>query len=355
KKIHLKKSVVGVLLLVLFFFLCFCFLVFTPVVKKQSVLYIPTQANFTQVCDSLHAQKGVGNLFVFRIIAKCRNYDHNIKAGRYVLDRGMRSVSLLQKLRNGDQDPVKLKLHTIRTLNQLAGRIAKQMEVDSLTLLHFLQDEQQLATYKIGDSALNAQRVMAVFIPDTYFLNWNLNASAIFERLFKEQEKFWDAPSSMASTTDSQISRRELAKAMKLNPIAVLTVASIVEEETNYTPEKSLVASVYVNRLRKGMLLQADPTVKFALGDFALRRIRSEHTSVDSPYNTYRYKGLPPGPICMPSISSIDAVLSNAVSPYYYFCAKADFSGSHSFAANIAEHIQNARAYHRALNQRKIK
>lgn len=349
------KIILGIVLAGFILVLIAGLLLFSPIIKKKTILYIPTHADFSQVCDSLQTQEGVGNLFVFKSLAKYKNYDQNIKAGRYVLDRGMRNLTLLRKLKSGNQDPVKLKLNTVRTLEQLAGRISTQMEIDSLGLLKFFRNDEFAAQYKIGDSVLNTQRLIACFIPNTYFVNWNLDAQAIFERMFKEQQIFWNAKSSNACGTDEELNRKERAQRMGLNPLDVITIASIVEEETHFNPEKPQVASVYLNRLRKGMLLQADPTVKFANGDFALRRIRGEHTKIESPYNTYRYKGLPPGPICMPSISSIDAVLCDEKTPYLYFCAKSDFSGAHAFASNFAEHQINARAYHKALNRRDIK
>ncbi|MEG2666656.1 MAG: endolytic transglycosylase MltG, partial [Bacteroidales bacterium] len=181
------------------------------------------------------------------------------------------------------------------------------------------------------------------FVPNTYYVFWNLSAEDLLKRMYKEQDKFW-------TTT-----RKEKAKKMGLNRIQVMTMASIVEQETEDKKEKADIASVYLNRLRKGMLLQADPTVKFAIGDFGLKRILQEHLQSTTPFNTYTYKGLPPGPICTPSSYSIDAVLQNKQTPYFYFCAKEDFSGTHAFAATYAQHQANAKAYHRALDQKAIK
>ncbi|WP_282457309.1 endolytic transglycosylase MltG [Chitinophaga sedimenti] len=186
---------------------------------------------------------------------------------------------------------------------------------------------------------MNPNTAMAAVMPDTYEFYWNTSATKAFEKLADAYKDFWTP------------ARREKAKALNLTAAQVVTLASIVDEETNATDEKPTIASVYYNRLQKGMLLQADPTVKFALQDFGLRRIRHGHTQFDSPYNTYQYKGLPPGPICTPSVKSIDAVLNMQQTDYIYFCARLDKPGYHAFAATYAEHLVNARKYQKRMNE----
>jgi UPF0755 protein len=240
-------------------------------------------------------------------------------------------------LRSGRQEAVNLVFNNIRTNEQLAGKLGKQIEADSSSLIMFFNNPQLLADFNTSPEELRL-----LFIPNTYKIWWNTSPEKLMQRMKDEYEKFWNEERE-AKANEAGLSRKEVS-----------IIASIVEEETNKKDERPTVASVYVNRVRKGMLLQADPTVKYAVGDFTIKRVLNKHLTIDSPYNTYKYTGIPPGPICIPSISSIDAVLENKQTDYLYFCAKEDFSGYHNFAKNLEDHLANARIYQKALNKRKI-
>jgi UPF0755 protein len=211
------------------------------------------------------------------------------------------------------------------------------LEADSNQLKSILENDHELESLK-----LNSDNIISIFIPNTYQFFWNTSAKEFFERMLKESDKFWNN------------SRIEKLNKLKLSKAEVITLASIVEKESNYAPERPKIASVYLNRIRKGMKLQADPTVVFAVGDFSINRVLDVHLKKDSPYNTYFYEGLPPGPICIPSANAIDAVLQNEQTSYIYFCAKEDFSGKHNFAVNDVQHSINANKFRKALNKRKI-
>lgn len=326
-------------------------------VKERTEVFIPTGSDYAQVQDSLRASGNI-RMYKFDIIAQVKAYPELVKPGRYVLQRGMTALQLVNKLRSGNQDEIKLVFNKVRTIPQLAGVVSRQIEADSLSIVRLLYDEAFLSGFtflseEIPDREREADRsslvpldrdnVMACFIPNTYYCYWDMDAEDFFLRMFAEQEKFWNE------------FRRGQAKALGMNRVEVMTLASIVEEETQKKDERADVASVYLNRLRRGMPLQADPTVKFAVGDFSLRRIMGDHLRVESPYNTYRNRGLPPGPICTPSLSSIEAVLENKPTDYLYFCAKSDFSGYHAFASSYSRHLANARAYQKELNRRGIR
>ncbi len=250
----------------------------------------------------------------------------------------MSNSDIVNMLRLGKQDPVKLEFNSIRTVAQLAGAIGQQLEVDSIAFLALFNDRAYLES-----KGFTTENAISVFIPNTYSVNWNINAKSLFERMCKEYDKFWNS------------SRKSLAKSIDLSPTEVSTLASIVEQETAKNDEKPVVAGVYLNRLRKDMLLEADPTLIFAAGDFSIHRVLNVHKEINSPYNTYMYKGLPPGPICVPSPASIDAVLHYKKHNYLYFCAKETLDGYHNFAENYKEHLSNAKRYQAALDRMKIK
>lgn len=323
-------------------------------VRKRTELFIPTGASYAQVQDSLRTSGNV-SMFKFEIISRLKSYPTCVKPGRYVLQRGSTAMTVIKKLRIGMQDQIRLTLRKVRTPEALAGIVSRQIEADSASIVQLLNDQAFLSGFQfpaqeyenpddVTDTLpLTPQTVMCCFIPDTYYCFWNMDAKSFFSRMFYEQNRFWNG------------FRRGQARAMGLNRVQVSTLASIVEEETLNNEERPDIASVYLNRYRKRMPLQADPTVKFAVGDFGLRRILKEHLKTESPYNTYLQYGLPPGPICTPSVSSIDAVLQNKPTKYLYFCANADFSGTHSFAESYSKHLANARAYQRELTKRGIK
>ncbi len=312
--------------------------VFTPnVIPAKAYLYIHTNAGFDQVVLTLQKENLLKDIVSFKWVAKNKGYTNKVKAGRYLLKAGMNNNQIVNMLRSGRQEAVNLIFNNIRTNEQLAGKIAKQIEIDSVTLIRKFNDPDFL--YKHNTTP---EELRLLFIPNTYKIWWNTSVEQLMKRMQKEYERFWSKD------------RDEKARIVGLSRKEVGIIASIVEEESQKKDEKPIVASVYLNRVRKGWLLQADPTVKYALGDFTIKRILKRHLTIDSPYNTYKYAGIPPGPICVPSISSIDAVLANKKTNYLFFCAKEDFSGYHNFAKNAREHSRNARKYQRALNRRRI-
>lgn len=302
----------------------------------SAYIFIPTGSGFSDVQSILSPFVTDGK--AFSILAGIMKYNHGVKPGKYSIADGMSTRKLLVLLRSGRQTPVNVIFNSIRTQEQFCGVIARQIESDSLALLSVLSD-----TAYIRSVGFDSQTILALFIPDTYQLYWNTSAQAFVERMAREYKNFW--------TTN----RLERLAATGLSRIEVSVLASILEEETRQEDEKTLVAGLYINRLRRGMPLQADPTIKFAWGDFTLRRILLRHLAIKSPYNTYIHTGLPPGPICMPSVSSIDAVLNYAHHNYLYFCAREDFSGYHNFTTTLSQHLRNARRYQEALNRLKIK
>lgn len=300
-------------------------------------LYIKTGAAYQQVLDSLREENLISNTSTFDFLAKRADYPAMVKPGKYRIDKGMSNYEIVRMLRSGRQEPVKLVVNKLRTEQDFLHLVSNQLEADTTILKKLMNDSTYLAQYGLVDNT-----AMCLVIPDTYEFWWNTSAEKTLNKLGNYYKKYW--------TNE----RKEKAASQGLDIPKVVTVASIVEEETNNNPEKPNIASVYLNRYKKGMKLQADPTVKFAVGDFSLRRITGTHTSFASPYNTYYTVGLPPGPICTPSKKSVDAVLNAPKTDYIFFCAKEDFSGTHRFAATYAEHMQNARRYQQALNARGI-
>ena len=267
-----------------------------------------------------------------------RLLDYKVRSGRYTIRRGNSILSIFRKLRNGQQDPFNLTIPSVRTLDRLYAYLGEHLMMDSATVA------QELANgWADGAHSYSVETLPALFIPNTYQVYWNISVPDFMARMQRENDAFWSGE------------RDQKAKVMGMTRTEVATLASIVDEETSNNQEKPMVAGMYVKRLSIGMPLQADPTVKFALGDFSLRRIWGKHLTVDNPYNTYKNTGLPPGPIRIASIVGIDAVLNHVKHDYLYMCAKEDFSGTHNFARTYPEHMQNARRYAQALNQRGIK
>lgn len=264
-------------------------------------------------------------------------YQANVKPGQYALTPGITPFRIVRVLRSGLQTPVKLTFNNMRTVEELAGRLSTQLMADSLTLLTCFRDTAWRDSLQLTD-----RNYMCIFIPDTYEVWWNISPEKLRGKFVKAWKLFWD--------------ENRLAEASKINltPAEVSTLASIVEEETKQTDEMPKVAGLYLNRMRIDMPLQADPTVKFAVGDFTIKRILREHTLVNSPYNTYKVVGLPPGPIRIPSIRALDATLKPNRHSYLYMCAKEDFSGYHAFATTYEQHEANAVKYRMALNKNGI-
>lgn len=304
--------------------------------EAEKLLYIRTGATDKQaVLDSLTRNQIIRHPRSFELLASRMNTWNKIRPGRYSIRQGMSLYEISRLLRSGEQAPFNLTIPKLRLPEQLAALVGRHFETDSAAMMDFLKRSPLL------DSAgLDSTTVLLAVFPDTYQFFWTASPEQIFRRLQRHAEQIWNE------------SRLAKAEQLGLEPRQVQILASIIEEETNYHEEKPLMASVYINRLRRGMPLGADPTVKFALGDFSLRRIYHKHLAVTSPYNTYRNKGLPPGPICTPSLISLDAVLSAPQTDYLFFVAKQDFSQGHVFTTNYRDHLRHARAYQQALNQR---
>ncbi len=300
-------------------------------------LYIYSEDDFETIKNKLYSEDIIINKNSFEWVAKRLDYPEYIKSGHYIIKNGMNNNRLLNLLRSGSQTPIDFTFNNIRTIEQFAGKVDDELELDSISLLNVLSENPDLK-----EMGFDKEKYAALFIPNTYELYWNINADDFVEKMIDEYKKFWNE------------SRMQKAENLKLTPIEVSILASIVDKETTKTSEMPRIAGVYLNRINKKWLLQADPTLVFALGDFEIKRVLDSHKKIESPYNTYKYRGLPPGPICIPSIASIDAVLNAEKHKYFYFCAKDDLSGYHVFARNINEHNANAEKYRRALNKKKI-
>ncbi|MGX5816990.1 endolytic transglycosylase MltG [Chitinophaga lutea] len=304
----------------------------------KKYFYVPTGSRYEDVLKGLREQGIIRSSSTFDLVARRLDYPSRVKAGRYEIKKGMSNLDIVRILRSGRQSPVKLVINKLRLKEDFIRLVSTNLEADSAAMSAILSDGVFLRQF-----GLDTNTVMCAVMPDTYEFYWNTNAGKVFDKIEQAHATFW--------TTE----RRDKAAALGLTPNEVTILASIVDEETNRNDEKPAIASVYLNRLRKGMRLGADPTVKFALKNFALRRIWGSHLEYDSPYNTYRYAGLPPGPICTPSRKSIEAVLTPADTDYLYFAARPDGSGYHNFASSYKEHLENARSYHKELNARGVK
>ncbi|HEY0769205.1 MAG TPA: endolytic transglycosylase MltG [Sphingobacteriaceae bacterium] len=310
-------------------------ILYTPnvlVEKEDRVIFIKTGDTFKTVQKQLHEGNMVQDLMSFSFLARLMNYDDNIKTGRFVLRKNMTNLEAIRTLRSGHQEPVQITFNNVRLISELAEKITRNL---SITPNEFEAALIQFA--KSNPYGFNKDNVIGMFIPNTYEVYYNISSRGLVEKMHEEYEKFWNGE------------RQAKAKALGLTQTEVSTLASIVQAETIRDDEAPLIASLYLNRLKTGMPLQADPTLVFASGDFSLKRVLNEHKEIDSPYNTYRNAGLPPGPINMPHIKSIDAVLNHAETNYLYMCAKEDFSGRHNFTNNYQEHMRNAAKYQRAL------
>jgi UPF0755 protein len=303
----------------------------------QGYLYIPTGSNLDDVVAIIKAQHILNNTESFKWVASKMNFK-NVKPGKYKITKGLSNIELVRLLRSGKQEPIKLTFQNIRLKTDFAGYIGKNFEIDSLAFLNMLDSIDLVRQYGFDE-----ETIFCMFIPNTYELYWNTSKEKFFERMQKEYVKFWNTE------------RLAQAKAIGLSPVQVSILASIVDQEALLNREMVRIAGVYMNRLNRGIKLEADPTVIFANGDFTVKRVLYKLLQKDSPYNTYKYSGLPPGPICMPSVAAIDAVLNFEKHNYIYFCAKEDFSGLHNFASNVTEHQMNARKFQQALNNRGIK
>ena len=306
--------------------------------NSDPYLYIPSHSDFDKVCRILADRGLVRNINSFIWVAEKKNYTNQIKAGRYKIKKGMNNNDLVNLLRSGEQEAVRLSFQNLRTLEQLAGVVSRHIEADSLSLMHLFNDEGFTGHY-----GFDRRELLAMFLPNTYEFYWNTSAEEFFKRMAREYKQFWNED------------RKSKARSLGLSQTEVTTLASIVQAEQTIRPdERPRVAGLYLNRLEKGMRLESDPTVIYAMGNYKVQRVLNEDRKVDSPYNTYMYKGLPPGPINIPEISSIDAVLNCEKHDYIFMCAKEDFSGYHYFTKTFRQHSIYARRYRKELNKRKI-
>lgn len=308
----------------------------TSCVKENVHIYIPSDSSFDVLLDSLNGK--ISNRFIFNIYAKRLRMDSKTHSGRYLLKKGMSVIEVARMINLRVQDPVRLVVPSVRTSARLCDEIAKYTEAGSSEYRELLNNRDFVRSLDMP-----CDSVFAMFIPNTYEILWDDSPEKILKRLSQESNKFWNS------------SRMELLKKKKLSRLQATIIASIINEETNKKDEMPLIASVYQNRLRKGIPLQACPTIKYALQDFALRRILYKHLNVKSPYNTYKNPGLPPTPICMPTISAIDAVLNSSETNYLYFCADARLNGRNVFSSSLSEHNRKAKEYQNQLNRLKIK
>jgi len=323
--------IAGVSLVVLYFL----FAPNTGSFTNGEFLYIHTGSDYDHVKMALNEGGFIRDMGSFDLLAKKAKYPENVRPGKYQISRGMSNYSIVRMLRSGRQAPVKLVVGKLRLKQDFIRLIGRNLEADSAVLKQMFRDTTYLSQF-----GLDTNTVMCGIMPDTYEFFWNTSADKAFRKIEKSYSRFW---------TDE---RKAKAKAQNLSPQEAIIVASIVEEETNKTSEKPTIASVYLNRKKTGMKLQADPTAKFAYGDFTLRRITTTQTTLASPYNTYYVSGLPIGPICTPGAASIDAVLNAPDTKYLYFCASGN--GGHLFAATYEEHLKNAARYHQMLDARNV-
>lgn len=310
---------------------------------KKAVVFIPQGADFDQLMDSLVTKGAVQNTFTFKWAARYEKLPTHVNPGRYVVSSGTHNKQLARTLAMGWQTPLNLTLSgRIRSFEKLAALMAKPIAADSLQILKALRNDSLRMAFGFDEASY-----MGMFIPNTYQVYWTVTPEQLLARFHQEYVSFWNEE------------RTQNAAKIGLTPREVSTLAAIVDEETSKVDEMADVAGVYMNRLRIRMPLQADPTVLFAVrqndASQVIKRVLNTHLAVDSPYNTYTHSGLPPGPICIPSTSALDAVLGYTHHSYLYFCAKADFSGYHAFAASLQEHNANAAKYHRALTAQKQK
>lgn len=297
-------------------------------------LYIRAGMTYEQLLNLMKKDTVVASPSFFNLVAERMDYPPNLKAGKYEIKKDMSVLQILRMLHNGRQTPVHLVILKFRTMEGLAGAVGKKFECDSDGIAAFIHNNDSLRQFGVDSNTL-----MAIVIPDTYTYFWNTPASAVFKKMYAKYKAWWTP------------ARVELAASKGLTPISATILASIVEEETNATADKGKIASVYLNRMAKGIRLGADPTVKFALRDFELKRIYDKDLKVESPYNTYQHEGLPPGPICTPSSQTLESVLRAPSTDYLYFVAKPGNSGYSNFATTYKQHLENAKAYQEWLDR----
>ena len=305
--------------------------------NRNVTVVVPPEATFEQVMDTLRKHEVLKSETTFRKTAEALKYK-TIRVGKYDISECRTNLDLVRLLRRGQHYPVKFTFNNTRTVDQFVEKVGNRFFFEPQELSALLHDKDYMSKFGLSDTT-----AVCLFIPNTYEIYYDITAEEFLDRMNGYYQQYWN---DQRTATASEIG---------LTPVQVATLASIVEEENMRPSEKAIIAGLYINRLNKGMLLQSDPTVKFAIGDFARKRILNADLQIDSPYNTYKYKGLPPGPIRIPEASTMDSVLHYRHHNYLYMCAKEDFSGYHNFTASAAVHAQNAARYRAALNARNIK
>jgi len=305
--------------------------------KESRYLYIPTGTTFEELQKIVYDDGFVNEPIAFGMLSKFMDYDQLVKPGRYLIEKNTNNLEVIRKLRSGNQDPVRITFNNARLFEDVAEKLTVNLELSEVDFMGLLNNESIAEKY-----GFNPETFRCMFIPDTYEVYWTISAENLLDRLHTEYVRFWNKD------------RIDKAEKLGLNPVQVTILASIVQAETAKSDESPIVAGLYLNRLKMNMPLQADPTLIYASGDFTIKRVLNIHKNIDSPYNTYKYAGLPPGPINFPSITYIEAVLNHAQHNYIYMCAKEDFSGYHNFSSTLSAHTINANKYQRALNKAKL-
>lgn len=315
-----------------------CFLRPNLLVKQaDKQLRVPYNMSFTELEATLQQQGYVSYAVSFGLWARLLRYDRRVLPGVYRLKANMSNWQALQTLRTGTQQPVKIILHRAVNKAELAVMMTKNVGITAADFKRLLDNPTFVRRY-----GFDTENVLAMFIPNTYEVYWTVTPEGLFERMHKEYQRFWN------------VTRRIQAKSLQLSPIEITILASLVQAETNKMEEVPLIAGVYLNRMQKGMALQSCPSLLYALGDPTVRRVLHKYKDLDSPYNTYKHKGLPPGPINLPAVAVIDAVLNSTISDYLYFAAKEDFSGYHHFSRSLKEHLYHAKRYQKVLDKARI-
>lgn len=307
-------------------------------IEKQTIQFvIDNDDNYDSVRNHLYEGDIIQDAVSFSFVSKVLGYQKLVKPGMYQLEPEMTNLEAVRMLRSGAQIPVQITFNNVRLKEELADKITANIGLNPDEVLSLLNNDEFLREF-----GFNSKNASTMFIPNTYEVYWTISAEALFRKMFEQHQKFWNE------------ARKAKAEKLNLSPIEVSVLASIVQAESIKAEESPIIAGLYLNRLKRNIALQADPTLVFAVGDFTIQRVLNVHKKVDSPYNTYMYKGLPPGPINMPTITTLDAVLNYKDHNYIYMCAKEDFSGYHRFADNLTQHNKNARLFQNAMNQRKI-
>lgn len=328
-----KLSLIVLILLGLFYLL---FFVKSNVAEEYS-LKLECDTSVQEVKEKLHANGVIANTYIFDIVSMIYNVN-KVPAGHYKIKKSMSSLDILRKLKNGQQDPIRWTISTATFVEELAGKASQKFAFDSLSFLTSLFDSSFMKSQGYAK-----ETALTIFLPNTYEFYWNTSPKHVIDKMINEHEKFWNEE------------RKAKAAAIKLNPSQVYILASMVQKEYTRKDERSKIASVLLNRLNISMPLQVDATCKYATRDFTAKRVLTFHTQYESPYNTYKNLGLPPGPICMPELSTIDAVLNPENTDYIYYCADPSLNGYHIFSKTLAEHESVATSYHKKMNELKIR